>query len=770
MGGGLYFRRWDGSAWSNYVQLASTGLWPTITQAADGQAWMMWEDAGSLKMRHYTGTTWESAETLLVGNALSKGFYPNLKLGTGGSSVDWVFTSCRGAPFQLMVDGRSISSDASPTVSIDNPTEGETVVGLHTVQVHASDDNQVDTVELSIDGGAYQDITGSFDGTHYTYDWDTTTGYPDGTYTLQARATDDAAQTTYSTVRNVTVDNVNDPPVASFTYTCDGLTCDFDASGSSDPDGTIASYDWTFGDGGTDTGVAPSHIYGAGGPYTVILTVTDNEGATGQTSHAVESNGPPVAAFTYGCTDLMCIFDASGSSDSDGAIASYDWTFGDGGPGSGVGPSHTYSAGGTYTVQLTVTDDDGATDQTSQNVHVNAPPVAAFSYSCTGLSCTFDASGSSDSDGTIASYDWTFGDGGHGSVVGPSHTYSAEGIYGVILTVTDNEGATNAQIKNVTVEGGGGQTVHVGDLDGTRTSVRNTWTASVIIAVHDGSHALVNGATITGEWSQGAGGESSCQVVDNGRCAVEKLGIPKKVSSVVFTVTDVSHATLTYWPADNHDPDSDSDGTQITVPPPANQAPVADFSYTCTDLTCDFDAYASYDLDGAIVSYDWDFGDGSPGGSGETTSHTYGAEGTYAVLLTVIDDLGATGSSSQDVTLGASGGTMHVGDLDSSVSPGRNTRWNATVTITIHDQDHAPLPDAIVTGLWSEGATGSSTCTTGSSGMCSVTKANMKATPGSVTFTVESVTHSAHNYGPADNHDPDSDDGSDGTSITVVYP
>ena len=58
-GGGLYFRRWDGISWSDYSQLATTGLWPTITQADDGQAWMMWEDDGSLKMRHYDGSQME---------------------------------------------------------------------------------------------------------------------------------------------------------------------------------------------------------------------------------------------------------------------------------------------------------------------------------------------------------------------------------------------------------------------------------------------------------------------------------------------------------------------------------------------------------------------------------------------------------------------------------------------------------------------------------------------------------------------------------------
>ena len=77
---------------------------------------------------------------------------------------------------------------------------------------------------------------------------------------------------------------------------------------------------------------------------------------------------PPLAAFTAGCTGLTCSFDSAGSSDSDGALAGYAWDFGDGTSGSGGGPSHTYASAGSYTVQLTVTDDDGATGSASRNV------------------------------------------------------------------------------------------------------------------------------------------------------------------------------------------------------------------------------------------------------------------------------------------------------------------------------------------------------------------------------------------------------------------
>jgi PKD repeat protein len=83
-------------------------------------------------------------------------------------------------------------------------------------------------------------------------------------------------------------------------------------------------------------------------------------------------NQPPTASFSYQCTDLSCDFDASASSD-DGTIVSYDWDFGDGSNGSGVTASHTYAAGATYTVALTVTDDGGLSDTDQQAVPVSEP-------------------------------------------------------------------------------------------------------------------------------------------------------------------------------------------------------------------------------------------------------------------------------------------------------------------------------------------------------------------------------------------------------------
>ena len=169
----------------------------------------------------------------------------------------------------------------------------------------------------------------------------------------------------------------NQAPTAAFTSSTDDLAVSVDGSGSSDPDGTVESYAWDFGDGATDTGATASHTYAAAGTYQVTLTVTDDDGATDAETKDVTVTAPPVnqaptAAFTSSTDDLAVSVDGSGSSDPDGTVESYAWDFGDGATDTGATASHTYAAAGTYQVTLTVTDDDGATDAETKDVTVTA--------------------------------------------------------------------------------------------------------------------------------------------------------------------------------------------------------------------------------------------------------------------------------------------------------------------------------------------------------------------------------------------------------------
>jgi hypothetical protein len=112
--------------------------------------------------------------------------------------------------------------------------------------------------------------------------------------------------------------------------------------------------------------------------------------------------------------------------------------------------------------------------------------------------------------------------------------------------------------------------------------------------------------------------------------------------------------------------------------------------------------------------------------------------------------------------------TMHVGDLNGSKSNQGNRKWTATVTISVHNASDAAVSSATVSGSWSAGASGTSSCTTNSLGQCSVTKSSILKSVPSVTFTVSNVTRSGYTYSSADNHDPDGD--SSGTTIVVTKP
>jgi PKD repeat protein len=357
----------------------------------------------------------------------------------------------------------------------------------------------------------------------------------------------------------------NQSPTAAFVSSSQGLKASFDAAGSTDPDGTIASYAWDLGDGAVSSAAKVDHTYARAGTYTVRLTVTDNRGGTDTVTREVAvTNTAPTAAFTSSATGLEVSFDGTGSTDPDGTIASYAWDFGNGTTSTVPTPTVRYAAAGTYQVRLTVTDSAGDTATLAKSVTVdtvNAKPTAAFTSSVRDLTASFDGSGSSDTDGTIASYAWDFGDGSaaaSGAV--PEHSYASAGTYSVKLTVTDNRGGTDSVTQAVTV----------------------------------------------------------------------------------------------------------------TAP---NQKPTAAFTSSATGLSVAFDGTSSSDPDGSIASYAWDFGNGDSSTAAKPFT-TYAAAGTYSVKLTVTDNRGATDTLTRSVTVNSAPPPLAADDFGRSVASG----WGTSTT------------------------------------------------------------------------------------------
>ncbi len=460
---------------------------------------------------------------------------------------------------------------------------------------------------------------------------------------MSLTVTDDAGGTDTATT-TATIGEGNQPPVSDpngpYNGTV-GVPVTFDGTGSSDPDGTIVSYDWNFGDGNTGTGVSPTHTYAAPGTYNVTLTVTDDAGATDSamtTANIVAAPQDPIADPNgpySGIAGAPVTFDGSGSFDPDGgAIASYAWDFGDGATGTGVSPTHTYAVAGSYTVTLTVVDNEGATSApatTTASIDVNQAPTADPNGPYTGVvgvNVMFDGTGSSDPDGTIASYDWDFGDGSTGSGAQPQHAYAAVGSYTVTLTVTDNLGAVSDPATTTA-------DIVVGNLPPT-ADPNGPYSGTVGVAVtFDGSGSSdPDGSIVSYVWDFGDGSTG------NG-VAPSHTYATSGTFTVSLTVTDNAGAT-------------DTATTSATIGM-GNQPPVADPNGPYTGevgIPLTFDGTGSSDPDGTIVSYDWDFGDGTVMlDAGPTPSHAYAAEGTYNVTLTVTDDAGATDSGGTTATI-----------------------------------------------------------------------------------------------------------------------
>jgi hypothetical protein len=157
---------------------------------------------------------------------------------------------------------------------------------------------------------------------------------------------------------------------------------------------------------------------------------------------------PPVASFSYSI-NLREVQFTDQSTDQDGEITEWHWSFGDGSVSEVQNPIHSYVSIGTFEVCLIVTDNDGATGSYLDTVDIiNSTPIAAFVCSTSG--CTVEFTDESvDKDGEIVIWEWDFGDDSLSSIQNPSHQYTVAGSYEVVLVVADNDGAKDTIFQNI---------------------------------------------------------------------------------------------------------------------------------------------------------------------------------------------------------------------------------------------------------------------------------------------------------------------------------
>jgi len=335
---------------------------------------------------------------------------------------------------------------------------------------------------------------------------------------------------------------------------------------SSDPDGDALTYSWNFGDGATGTGAGPAHAYVTAGTFTVTLIVNDGmANSTPVTATVNVVNQAPTAhpGGPYTGTRLADIsFNGTASSDPEGDALTYAWTFGDGSTGSGLSPTHRYTALGTFTLTLTVNDGATSSAPVSTTVQIgNVGPAVALTSPASGTVFTIPANipmsaAASDPDGTVSLVEFYAGATKIGQATSAPYAMAwsgaAAGTYSLTAKVTDDSGAaaTSAAVS-VTVNAPP-SVVLTSPAANTQFAAPATITVSASASDSDGLVTQIEffqGATSLGVdttspysvvWSGAAPGSYVITAVarDNLGAVVTTAGITVKVTASVAPAAD----------------------------------------------------------------------------------------------------------------------------------------------------------------------------------------------------------------------------------------
>jgi uncharacterized repeat protein (TIGR01451 family) len=451
------------------------------------------------------------------------------------------------------------------------------------------------------------------------------------------------------------------------------VTVSFDGSVSSDPDGRITLYEWDFGDDSlVGRGATPSHAYTTDGIYNVTLTVTDDAGASDSIGVAatIETDPQPPEADAGGPysgeAGVAVNFDGNRSIDRDcscfdeSGIVFFEWDFDDGNFASGSKSeaeyvSHTYIESGTYNVTLTVTDADGMVDSDSTWANISAvDETTEVILDETNPSTVI----------RIESLPITL-------TSGKTIVYDIDFIY---------ERASDVFLLESDYPFRGGTIFREANANLSLAAINNALNANASVpdsAGVPGEDIFYIGFEPLGAATRAVGGEF-------GVAGWDQCGPPDCVEGSAFPSVNVL-------------------ATYVVMVVSGPQPPVAVVGEGYSGITAvpvAFDGTGSSDADGTIESYEWDFGDDSPLGSGATPSYTYAAEGTYIVTLTVIDDSGASDSEPTHARIGGSSGS---GGLPPSANAGGPYSGNPGVAVSFDGTGSTDPGGSIVSYAWNFG-------------------------------------------------------------------
>lgn len=426
----------------------------------------------------------------------------------------------------------------------------------------------------------------------------------------------------------------------------------------------ILSFLWDFGDSQSSTVQSPSHSYKNmgknNGRYDVKVDVGLKEIASAKestqtyTTIVTISNVKLNADFSTtpdtGPAPLTVSFDASASSAPAGEIQAYDWDFNNNNKfadGTGVTIQHTFDQVGTYTVNLRVTDNTGQFTVVSKDITVQGPnlPVATIDIPTTdgnyytGSQYTFNGEKSTSPNGKITGYDWDFGDQTpHATTRSATHTYKAAGDYVVGLSVSDDKGSKNQATQKITVQNPTGAPIAAFTTAPSQAKAGDGYISGTVPfqVSFDGSPSKEeNGTIVDYKWDFNGDGKDDAA---------------GKTASYVYNDAGTYNATLTVYDAAN------KTGSTILVVKVAQQGLKANLTALPVEgvvpLTVTFDASGSSFPSGQIVSYEWDFGDGTPKRIDVSkVTYKYNQIGTFTAKVTAIASDGSKNSTSTPINV-----------------------------------------------------------------------------------------------------------------------